>query len=146
MLLISYRNTNYYQIPWAYYFCTGGAVTGPEVITGTENAQLTCTVSGVINPPTIKWTDGSGTIGSDANFEVGTVSLTGNTAVSILTVKKAITATTTYTCIGTATEWGKFATENSAELNVFSELYFLVDVSTILLTKTTARKYSPRTL
>ena len=96
---------------------------GAEVNSGTTNVQLTCSVSGVVNPPTISWNDGSNNLSSDADFDVGTVSLNGNTAVSILTVKKASTATTTYTCLITSTEWTKTDEPHSAELNVFSKYF-----------------------
>ena len=104
------------------YFSVGVAVTGAEVDSGTTDVQLTCTISGVVNPPTISWNDGSNILSSDADFDVGTVSLNGNAAVSILTVKKASTATATYTCLITSTEWAKTDEPHSAELKVFSKL------------------------
>ena len=107
------------------YFSVGVAVTGAEVDSGSTDVQLTCTISGVVNPPTISWNDGSNNIASDADFDVGTVSLNGNTAVSILTVKKASTATATYTCLVTSTEWAKTDEPHSAELKIFSKLQII---------------------
>ena len=109
----------------AHYIFVGVAVTGAEVDSGTTNVQLTCSVSGVTNPPTISWNDGSNNLSSDADFDVGTVSLNDNTAVSILTVKKASTATATYTCLVTSTEWAKTDEPHSAELKIFSKLQII---------------------
>ena len=108
-----------------HYIFVGATVTGAEVDSGTTNVQLTCSVSGVSNPPTISWNDGSNILSSDADFDVGTVSLNGNTAVSILTVKKASTDTATYTCLITSTEWAKTDEPHSAELKIFSKLEFV---------------------
>ena len=123
MLFISYCNNTNYQVPLAYHFRAGESATGTEVISGTTNAQLTCTVSGITETPVIMWNDGrTANIESDDDFTVGAISLNGNMAESILTIKKASTVKATYTCIITSEEWSIDSKMLEAELHVFSKL------------------------
>ena len=58
---------------------------------------------------------------ADTGFNVGDVTLTGNTASAVLTVLKASDTDTTYTCLVTSTEWSITDEVNPVSLNVYGK-------------------------
>ena len=94
---------------------------GAEVKSGTTNVPITCTVSEVTSIPTVTWSDGVNSITDGADYTVGTATLTGSDAQAVLTIQKASTATTTYTCLVTSTEWSKAGDAHTVDLKVYGK-------------------------
>ena len=104
----------------------GVTTTGAEVLSGTTNVSITCTISGVESTPTVTWKqDTTDITTTDTDFNVGDVTLTTNTASAILTVRKASDTDTTYTCLVTSNEWEKTDDATTVAVDVFSELLSL---------------------
>ena len=94
---------------------------GTEVKSGTTNVPITCTISDVTSNPTVTWSDGVNSISNGADYAVGTVTLTGTIAQAVLTVQKESTATTTYTCLVTSTEWSKTDDPHTVDVKVYGK-------------------------
>ena len=69
--------------------------------------------------PTVIWKEGSNELTSGSDYDVAAVTMSGNTATAALTVKKASTVDTEYTCLVTSTEWAKTSEPLTANLNVY---------------------------
>ena len=104
---------------------SGVTTTGAEVLSGTTNVPITCTISGVESTPTVTWKQDTTDIATNTDFTVGAVELTGNTASAVLTVLKASIVDTIYTCLVTSAEWEKTDDATTVAVDVFSELLSL---------------------
>ena len=104
-------------------------MTDKEVEKDTDDAKVTCTVSGVTAEPTIVWktdtvadvvvADSTNYQESTSQFKAGT-----NEHESVLNVKAAKTNTDqTYTCLVTSAEWDKSEDPHDVVLNVLG-MYF----------------------
>ena len=108
---------------------------GAEVKSGTTNVPITCTISDVTSTPTVTWSDGVNSISNGADYAVGTVTLTGTMARAVLTVQKESTATTTYTCLVTSTEWLKTDDPHTVDVKVYGKYIFKLDLRNGILQK-----------
>ena len=78
---------------------------GVEVRSGSQNVKLTCAISEVETQPTFTWKTANGGQPSDDDYNIEDKELNTLKAESILTVKKATTADTEYTCDITGSDW-----------------------------------------
>ena len=107
--------------------------TGAEVKSGSKNVPITCTISEVTIAPTVTWRDEVGTINNGADYNFQPATRTDTTAKAVLTIYKASTVTTTYTCFISTLEWSLSAEPYTVNLKVYGKQIYIFNSNCIFM-------------
>ena len=99
-----------------YHLSSDITASGALIESGATNVEVTCTITGPTTAPTVSWFWGATDVSSEPGYSVGSVSQSGDTATSVLTIEKAPVSGEAYTCYVSGTE---FAFTNDAKIVEF---------------------------